>query len=187
MIYYLYEILAEYDIPGIGMIPYISFRSGAAIILSLLIATGFGKKIINILKKYQIGEEVRDLGFKDQIKKEGTPTMGGLIILLAIVLPTLLFARLDNIYILLMLVTTAFLGFIGFIDDYIKVFLKNKEGLAAKFKILGQVILGLFVASALFLSDDVKVRQHVKGPDGKDLQEVIVDTDTGKRSVSFVT
>lgn len=187
MLYYLYELLTDYDLPGIGMLPYISFRSGAAIILSLLISTIFGKKIIRLLQRKQIGEEVRDLGLEGQMQKKGTPTMGGLIILAAIIIPTLLFARLDNVYILLMLITTAFLGMIGFIDDYIKVFLKNKKGLAGKFKILGQVSLGLFVAATLFLSDDVKVREHVKDASGKDLEEIVVDPETGEQTVKFVT
>lgn len=187
MLYYLYELLAEHDIPGLGMFPYLSFRSGAAIILSLVITLAFGRKMIRLLQRKQIGEEVRDLGLEGQLQKKGTPTMGGLIILAAIIIPTLLFARLDNIYILLMLITTAFLGLIGFIDDYIKVFLKNKEGLAGKFKILGQVSLGLFVAATLFLSDEVKVRQHVQSDSGTDLTQVITDPVTGERSTKFVT
>lgn len=169
------------------MFQYISFRSGAAIILSLIITTAFGKKMIRMLQKRQIGEEVRDLGLEGQAKKKGTPTMGGLIILFAIIIPTLFFARLDNIYILLMLITTAFLGLIGFIDDYIKVFMKNKKGLAAKFKIMGQVLLGLFVVATLFLSDDVMVRERVKSPAGSDLQEIVVDPETGEQSLQFVT
>jgi phospho-N-acetylmuramoyl-pentapeptide-transferase len=169
------------------MLQYISFRSGAAVILSLILSTALGKRIIRILKAKQIGEEIRDLGLENQKQKQGTPTMGGIIILTAIIIPTLLFARLDNIYILLMLVTTLFLGLIGFVDDYIKVFLKNKSGLAARFKILGQVSLGVFVAASLFLSDDVKVRQHVKGPDGEYLKETITDPATGRESFQFVT
>ncbi len=187
MLYYLYDILAEYDIPGIGMFQYISFRSGAAIILSLFIATAFGKRIIRFLQRQQIGEEIRDLGLEGQMQKKGTPTMGGIIILAAIVIPTLLFARLDNIYILLMLITTVFLGMIGFVDDYIKVFMKNKKGLAGKFKILGQVSLGLIVAATLFLSDDVKVREHVKDASGKDMKELVIDPVTGQQSIQFVT
>jgi phospho-N-acetylmuramoyl-pentapeptide-transferase len=187
MIYYLYEILEKYDIPGLGMLQYISFRSGAAIILSLFIATAFGKRIIWFLQRQQIGEEIRDLGLEGQMQKKGTPTMGGIIILSAIIIPTLLFARLDNIYILLMLITTAFLGMIGFVDDYIKVFLKNKKGLAGKFKIMGQVSLGLFVAATLFLSNDVKVREHVKDANGKDLKELVIDPVTGQQSIQFVT
>ncbi|NCB09662.1 MAG: phospho-N-acetylmuramoyl-pentapeptide-transferase, partial [Bacteroidia bacterium] len=187
MLYYLYDILAEYDIPGIGMFQYISFRSGAAIILSLFIATAFGKRIIRFLQRQQIGEEIRDLGLEGQMQKKGTPTMGGIIILAAIVIPTILFARLDNIYILLMLITTVFLGMIGFVDDYIKVFMKNKKGLAGKFKIMGQVSLGLIVAATLFLSDDVKVREHVKDAGGKDMKELVIDPVTGQQSIQFVT
>ena len=187
MIYWLYELLVSYDIPGIGMIPGITFRAGAAIITSLFIATVFGKKIIRILQKKQIGEVVRDLGLEGQLQKKGTPTMGGLIILTAIVIPTILFARLDNIYVVLMLITTVLLGFIGFIDDYIKVFLKNKKGLAGKFKILGQVTLGIIVALTLFVSEDVKVREHVKDENGQNLQEILVDPVTGEQTVQFVT
>jgi phospho-N-acetylmuramoyl-pentapeptide-transferase len=187
MLYYLYDWLAETNIPGIGMFQYISFRSGAAVILALFITTAFGKKMIRVLQKKQIGEEVRDLGLEGQVQKKGTPTMGGLIILFAIIVPTLLFARLDNIYILLMLITTAFLGLIGFMDDYIKVFLKNKKGLAGKFKILGQVFLGLFVAATLFLSDDVMVRENVKNASGSDLREIVVDPVTGQQKLQYVT
>lgn len=187
MLYYLYKLLAGYDLPGIGMFQYISFRSAAAIILSLIITTAFGKKIIRILQRKQIGEEIRDLGLEGQMQKKGTPTMGGIIILSAIIIPTLLFARLDNIYILLMLTTTAFLGLIGFVDDYIKVFLKNKKGLAGKFKILGQVSLGLIVAATLFFSEDVTVRQNIKDANGQDLQEIIIDSETGEQSLEYVT
>ncbi len=187
MIYWLYEFLVSYDIPGIGMIPGITFRAGAAIITSLFIATVFGKKIIRILQQKQIGEVVRDLGLEGQLQKKGTPTMGGLIILTAIIIPTILFARLDNIYIILMLITTILLGFIGFIDDYIKVFLKNKKGLAGRFKILGQVTLGIIVALTLFVSEDVKVREHVKDENGQNLQEILVDPVTGEQTVQYVT
>ncbi|WP_346862827.1 phospho-N-acetylmuramoyl-pentapeptide-transferase [uncultured Draconibacterium sp.] len=187
MFYWLYELLAGYDIPGIGMLPGITFRSAAAIILSLFITTVFGKKMIRILQRKQIGDEVRDLGLEGQMQKQGTPTMGGIIILMAIIIPTLLFAKLDNIYILLMLITTAFLGLIGFIDDYIKVFLKNKEGLAGKFKILGQVSLGLFVAAALFISDDVKVREHIQDENGNNLTEITTNQTTGEQATQFVT
>ncbi|MBC8146414.1 MAG: phospho-N-acetylmuramoyl-pentapeptide-transferase [Bacteroidetes bacterium] len=187
MFYWLYELLSEYDIPGIGMIPGISFRSAGAIILSLIITTAFGKKMIRFLQQKQIGEEVRDLGLEGQMQKKGTPTMGGIIILSAIIIPTLLFARLNNVYILLMLVTTAFLGLIGFIDDYIKVFLKNKKGLAGKFKILGQISLGIFVAATLFISEEVVVRENVKDINGQDLQEIVVDTETGGQVLRIVT
>ncbi len=187
MIYWLYQLLSSYDIPGIGMIPGISFRSAAAIITSLFITTVFGKKLIQVLQKKQIGEVVRDLGLEGQMQKKGTPTMGGIIILSAIIIPTVIFAQLNNVYIILMLVTTILLGIIGFVDDYIKVFLKNKAGLAGKFKILGQVSLGIIVAATLFLSDDVKVRQHVKDENGNDLKEVLIDPVTGEQTVQFVT
>ena len=187
MLYYLYELFADFDVPGVGMWQYISFRSGAAIILSLLITTVFGKKLILVLQRKQIGEEVRDLGLEGQMQKKGTPTMGGIIILSAIVIPTLLFAKLNNVYILLMLFTTVFLGLIGFIDDYIKVFKKNKKGLAGKFKILGQVGLGLIVVATLFINDDVLVRQNVKDANGEDVQEVTLDPVTGEQTVRFVT
>jgi phospho-N-acetylmuramoyl-pentapeptide-transferase len=187
MIYWLYQLLSSYDIPGIGMIPGISFRSAAAIITSLFITTVFGKKLIRILQKKQIGEVVRDLGLEGQMQKKGTPTMGGIIILSAIIIPTIIFAHLNNVYIILMLVTTVLLGLIGFVDDYIKVFLKNKAGLAGKFKILGQISLGIIVAATLFLSDDVKVRQHVKDENGNDLKEVLIDPVTGEQTIQFVT
>jgi phospho-N-acetylmuramoyl-pentapeptide-transferase len=187
MIYWLYEFLVKYDFPGVGMLPGITFRAGGAIITSLFIATVFGRKIIRFLQQKQIGEVVRDLGLEGQLQKKGTPTMGGLIILASIIIPTILFARLDNVYVILMLITTILLGFIGFVDDYIKVFLKNKEGLAGKFKILGQVVLGLIVALTLFISEDVKVRQHVKDDTGRNLQEILVDPVTGEQTVQFVT
>ena len=187
MLYYLYNFLEGYDIPGIGMFQYISFRSGAAVILSLFISTAFGKKMIVLLRQKQIGESVRDLGLEGQLQKKGTPTMGGIIILMSIIIPVILLARLDNVYILLMLITTAFLGIIGFIDDYIKVFLKNKEGLAGRFKILGQVSLGLFVAAALFISDDVKVRERVKTAGGEDLQTIVINPETGEQEARFIT
>ncbi len=187
MIYWLYEFLVVYDFPGVGMLPGITFRAGAAIITSLFIATVSGRKIIKVLQQKQIGEVVRDLGLEGQLQKKGTPTMGGLIILAAIIIPTILFARLNNIYIILMLITTVLLGFIGFIDDYIKVFLKNKKGLAGRFKILGQVTLGIIVALTLFISEDVKVREHVKDENGNNLQEILVDPVTGEQTVQFVT
>jgi phospho-N-acetylmuramoyl-pentapeptide-transferase len=187
MIYWLYEFLVKYDFPGVGMLPGITFRAGGAIITSLFIATVFGRKIIRVLQQKQIGEVVRDLGLEGQLQKKGTPTMGGLIILASIIIPTILFARLNNVYVILMLITTILLGFIGFVDDYIKVFLKNKEGLAGKFKILGQIVLGLIVALTLFVSEDVKVRQHVKDETGRNLQEIFVDPVTGEQTVQFVT
>ena len=180
MIYYLYEILKEFNIPGIGMLQYISFRSGSAIILSLIITTAFGRKLIRYLQKLQIGEEVRDLGLEGQLQKKGTPTMGGLIILAAIIIPTILFANLSNIYIQLMLLTTVWLGLVGFMDDYIKVFKKNKKGLAGRFKILGQVSLGLMVVASLMISDEVLVRESIRSNSGEEVIETYSDPVTGK-------
>lgn len=183
----LYEWFKDADIPGWGMLQYISFRSAAAIITSLFITMGFGKRLIRLLQKKQIGEEIRDLGLEGQIQKKGTPTMGGLIILTSIVIPTLLFANIRNIYIILMLITTVWLGGIGFVDDYIKVFLKDKKGLAGKFKILGQVSLGIIVVLTLYLSDDVVVREKVRNVNGEFMKEIVVDNQTGKQEVRFVT
>ncbi len=160
MFYYLFQYLKELDFPGAGIFQYITFRSACAIILSLAIAMIGGKKIIQILRSRQIGEGIRDLGLAGQMEKKGTPTMGGIIILLAILVPVLLFARLDNIYIQLMLITTVWLGLIGFADDYIKVFRKHKEGLKGRFKIIGQVGLGVIVGLTLYLSDDVVIRER---------------------------
>ncbi|WP_321287310.1 phospho-N-acetylmuramoyl-pentapeptide-transferase [uncultured Sunxiuqinia sp.] len=187
MIHLLYEWLKYLDIPGIGMVQYISFRSAAAIITSLFITMGFGRKLINFLHKKQIGEEVRDLGLEGQLQKKGTPTMGGLIILASIIIPTLLFAKLDNIYILLMLITTIWLGLIGFTDDYIKVFLKDKEGLAGKFKILGQISLGVIVASTLYFSEEVVVRERVLNESGDFKKEIVIDVESGLQNVQFIT
>ena len=143
------------------MFQYITFRSACAVILSLLIATVVGKRIIRILQKQQVGEEIRDLGLEGQMQKKGTPTMGGVIILLAILVQVILFARLDNVYIQLMIVSTIWLGLIGFLDDYIKVFRKHKEGLKGRFKVIGQVGLGLIVGVTLYVSDDVLIREKV--------------------------
>ena len=161
MLYHLFDYLNQFDIPGAGMFQYISFRAAMTVITSLIISLIIGKRIIRILQRKQIGEMVRDLGLEGQQGKEGTPTMGGVIILASIIVPVLLFARLDNIYIILMLISTAWLGVIGFLDDYIKVFLKNKEGLRGKFKIIGQVVLGMIVGLTLYLSDDVVIRERV--------------------------
>ncbi len=159
MLYYLFEYLDELNVPGAGMFGYISFRTAAAIITSMLISLLVGKKIIRYLQRKQIGEVVRDLDLEEQYKKEGTPSMGGIIIILSIIIPTLLFAKLDNVYVILMIVTTLWLGLIGFVDDYIKIFKKNKAGLAGKFKILGQIILGLVVGVTLYVSDDAVIRE----------------------------
>lgn len=160
MLYYLFDLLEKnYNIPGAGLFQYISFRASMAAILSLFIALIYGRRVIKLLKKKQIGETVRELGLEGQVEKSGTPTMGGLIILGAILIPTLLFAKVLNIYILLMIFITVWLGIIGFIDDYIKVFKKNKKGLAGKFKILGQVIAGLVLGLVLFFNDQVVIRE----------------------------
>ncbi len=146
------------NLPGMGMFQYISFRSAAAIILSLLIAIVFGKRIINMLRRKQIGEDIRDLGWEGQLQKKGTPTMGGIIIILAVVVPVLLFGKLSNVYIQLMLVSTLWLGFIGGLDDYIKVFRHNKQGLNGRFKVVGQVGLGIIIGTMMWASDDIVVR-----------------------------
>lgn len=159
MLYYLFTYLNELDVPGAGVFQYITFRAAFALIGSLIISMIIGKRIIQKLQLLQVGEIVRDLGLQGQIEKQGTPTMGGLIILASILIPTLLFARLDNVYIILMIVSTIMLGAIGFIDDYIKVFKKNKEGLAGKFKILGQIAVGIVVGTVLYFNDDVVVKQ----------------------------
>jgi phospho-N-acetylmuramoyl-pentapeptide-transferase len=159
MLYHLFEWLDKYyDLPGAGLFRYVSFRAGLAIIMSLVISIYFGRRIVQFLRDLQIGETVRDLGLDGQKQKQGTPTMGGIIIIMAIVIPTLLFCRLDNVYILLMLLATSWMGIVGFIDDYIKVFKKNKKGLPGIFKVVGQVTLGLAVALVLLKSDDVVVR-----------------------------
>lgn len=162
MLYYLFKYLHTLHFPGAGVFTYISFRSAMAIITSLIISLLIGKRIINLLQRKQVGEVVRDLGLEGQNQKKGTPSMGGIIILASIIIPTLLFARLDNIYVILMLLTTIWLGLIGLLDDYIKIFKKKKKGLAGKFKIVGQIILGLVVGLTLFFSDDVIILEKVK-------------------------
>jgi len=166
MLYYLFNWLNELDLPGAGVFQYISFRSAMSVITALVISTLFGKKMIHTLKKKQVGESVRDLGLNGQSEKEGTPTMGGLIILISILVPTLLFTRLDNVYVILMLITTIWLGFIGFTDDYIKVFKRNKAGLAGKFKIFGQVILGLLVGLVMFFHPDIVIGEKMPVSEG---------------------
>lgn len=168
MFYYLFTYLDKaYEFPGAGVFQYISFRSAMAIITSLIIIMVFGKGIIRFLQKKQIKETIRDLGLQGQAGKQETPTMGGLIILAAILIPTLLFAKLHNIYIILMLISTVWLGLLGFIDDYIKVFKHNKKGLQGKFKIIGQVGLGLIVGSVLYFNDDVVIKEKIHEGKGK--------------------
>lgn len=157
MLYYIFQYLKDLGVPGAGVFQYISFRAGLAAIISLVFATIIGRRIINYLRNKQIGETIRDLGLEGQNEKKNTPTMGGIIIIASILLPVLLLNRLDNVYIILMIVTTLWLGAIGFLDDYIKVFRKNKEGLAGRFKVFGQVGLGVIVAATMYFSDDVKV------------------------------
>ncbi|MCK4561524.1 MAG: phospho-N-acetylmuramoyl-pentapeptide-transferase [Flavobacteriaceae bacterium] len=162
MLYYLFEYLDKhYSLSGAGLFQYISFRSALAFAFSLLISTIYGKRIIDKLRKLQVGESVRDLGLEGQKEKSGTPTMGGIIIILATLIPVLLFAKLNNIYIILLIVTTLWMGAIGFIDDYIKVFKKNKDGLKGRFKIVGQVALGAFVGLMLYFNPDVLVKEKL--------------------------
>jgi phospho-N-acetylmuramoyl-pentapeptide-transferase len=163
MLYYLFTWLhKEFSIPGAGVFQYISFRAAAALITSLFISMIIGKRLIDFLRKKQVGETVRDLGLDGQIMKQGTPTMGGLIILAAILVPSLLFAKLNNLYILVVLVATVWLGLIGFLDDYIKVFKKDKKGLPGKLKVLGQIGLGLIVGFTMYFSDSIVIRERLK-------------------------
>ncbi len=165
MLYSLFRYLdLYYDIPGSGMFQYISFRAAVAVILALLITIFFGRSIIRALQRHQIGEEIRDLGLEGQLSKKGTPTMGGVIILLAVLVPVLLVGRLDNVYVLLMLVSAVWLGFIGFLDDYIKTFRHKKEGLKGKFKVVGQVGLGVIVGAVMCFSQEVVIREKVSAP-----------------------
>ena len=174
MFYHLFKYIDEhYSIPGSGMFQYISFRSVMAIILALLIVILFGRKIIDFLRRRQIGEDIRDLGLQGQLEKRGTPTMGGVIILLAILVPTLFLGKLDNVYVQLMLVSTVWLGFIGGLDDYIKVFRHRKEGLKGRFKIVGQIGLGIIVGTTMWLSPDIVVREKSTEP----AQTIYVDAD----------
>ncbi len=162
MLYYLFQYLNEIDFPGAGLFGYVSFRAALATLISLIIAWMFGGRIIRLLRKQQVGETIRDLGLDGQMAKQGTPTMGGIIIIAAILIPTLLVCKLDNIYVIIMLIATVGFGAIGFIDDYIKVFRKNKEGLAGKLKVVGQVILGLIIALILSFHPDVVIKEKVE-------------------------
>ena len=172
MLYYLFDYLDKiYDLPGAGVFQYISFRAAMAVIISLLISMVFGKRIIAVLQKRQVGETVRDLGLDGQEQKAGTPTMGGLIILSAIMIPTLLLAKLDNIYILLMLITTVWMGLIGFLDDYKKLAKKDKEGLKGKYKVIGQVGLGIIVGTILYCHPDVAIKEKLSPETRVELQQ----------------
>jgi phospho-N-acetylmuramoyl-pentapeptide-transferase len=177
MLYYFFQYLdSQFNVPGTGVFQFITFRAAAAFILSLLISAIYGKRIISFLRRQQVGETIRDLGLEGQQQKSGTPTMGGIIIILATLIPAILLAKLDNIYVILLLVTTLWMGFIGFLDDYIKVFKKNKEGLKGKFKVLGQIGLGLFVGSMLYFNDNITIKEKL--PISQQLED-----ENGKRIV----
>ena len=177
MLYYFFQYLdSQFNVPGTGVFQFITFRAAAAFILSLLISAIYGKRIISFLRRQQVGETIRDLGLEGQQQKSGTPTMGGIIIILATLIPVILLAKLDNIYVILLLVTTLWMGFIGFLDDYIKVFKKNKEGLKGKFKVLGQIGLGLFVGSMLYFNDNITIKEKL--PISQQLED-----ENGKRIV----
>ncbi len=180
MFYSLFKYLDRvYDLPGTGMFQYISFRAAIAVILALLITIIFGRGVIRALQRHQIGEQIRDLGLQGQLEKRGTPTMGGVLILLAVTVPILLVGKLDNVYVQLMLVSTLWCGALGFLDDYIKVFRHNKEGLKGRFKIVGQVGLGLIVGTVMCFSPDIVVREHVSAP----VRQEVNESATGERQL----
>jgi len=180
MLYYLFDFLEKkYQIPGAGLFQFITFRAAMAVIFSLLIAIIYGKKIINYLRKKQIEETVRDLGLQGQNEKAGTPTMGGIIIILATIIPVLLFAKLENIYVILLLVTTVWMGTIGFIDDYIKKFKNNKKGLSGKFKVIGQVGLGIIVGATMYFHPDITIKRH------KSIQQNTIESITQYKTHEF--
>ena len=191
MLYELFNYLDQLDIPGAGVFKYVSFRSVMAFILALFISTTIGRRIIDKLQKLQIGEVVRNLGLEGQMSKKGTPTMGGIIIIIAIIIPILLFARLNNIYLIIMLITTVWLGALGFADDYIKVFKKDKEGLHGRFKIVAQVGLGLIVGLTLYFSPDAVIRENmeIRSASENTLEEVRFHPDmikSTKTTIPFV-
>ena len=177
MLYHFFEAIG-FSVPGSGVFNYISFRAAMAVFASLLISLWWGQGIINLLRRMQVGETVRDLGLEGQIQKQGTPTMGGLIILSATIIPTLLFAKLDNIYIILLLVSTVWLGAIGFLDDYIKVFKKDKRGLAGKFKVVGQVGVGIIIGATVYFHPEIRTRVEVSEVLAQQLDEKEVYTVT---------
>ena len=187
MLYYLFDWLHNsLNIPGAGVFQYISFRAAGAIITSLLITIVFGKKLIELLRKKQVGETVRDLGLEGQKAKEGTPTMGGLIILAAILIPTFLFAKLDNIYVIIMLITTVWLGALGFIDDYIKVFKKNKAGLSGKLKVVGQIVLGIVVGSMIYFHPDITIKEKQEIEKYAESHNLQKDSDYQQAKTEFI-
>ena len=181
MLYYFFNYINQnFDLPGSGLFQFISFRAGMAVITSLIITLIFGGKLIKFLQRKQVGESIRDLGLEGQMVKAGTPTMGGVIILAGIIVPTILFAKLDNIYIQLMLVATVWLGLIGFLDDYIKVFKKNKKGLAGKFKVIGQIGVGIIVGSSMYWSDSVTIKSKTFYN-----TEIVTEQDNSQDSKSY--
>lgn len=189
MLYYLFQYLDHLDIPGAGVFKYVSFRSSMALILSMIISTMIGKRIIERLQLLQIGEVVRDLPIEGQLSKKGTPTMGGIIIILSIIIPCLLLGRLDNIYLILMLITTVWCGIIGFWDDYIKVFKKDKDGLKGRFKIVGQIGLGLIVGVVLYVNSDVVIRENKEHRSGAVIEKVSyphAEAKSTKTTIPFV-
>ncbi|HTH83659.1 MAG TPA: phospho-N-acetylmuramoyl-pentapeptide-transferase [Mucilaginibacter sp.] len=189
MLYYLFTYLNKnYSIPGAGVFQYITFRMAMAVITSLIITTVYGRRLIDYLRYKQVGETVRNLGLEGQMQKAGTPTMGGLIIIAGILIPTLLFARLENVYVILMIVTTVWLGAIGFLDDYIKIFKKNKEGLAGRFKIIGQVGLALIIGFTMYYNKNILVQQEVKPPVKYDAKvEYHIKNDKNGKPISVLT
>ncbi len=188
MLYYLFEFLEnEYDFPGAGLFQFLTFRAAAAVLLSLLISTIFGKRIINYLRSQQIGESVRELGLQGQSQKAGTPTMGGIIIILSTLIPVLLFSKLDNIYIIILIVTTLWMGVIGFVDDYIKIFKKDKEGLKGKFKILGQIGVGIIVGATLYFHPQVTVKEELRLSNATEVVSTGTKTEYGKEEKSTKT
>ena len=190
MLYYFFNYLeSTFDFPGSGVFKYVSFRAVAALIFSLFIATIIGRRLINKLQRMQIGESVRDLGLEGQMSKKGTPTMGGLIIIIAILVPALLLCRLGNIYVIMMLITTVWLGIIGFLDDYIKVFKKDKDGLRGRFKVVGQIGLGIIVAVIMYASPHVTIRENIeitKGNNITQVEHVKENTKSTKSTIPFV-
>ncbi|MEJ6735151.1 MAG: phospho-N-acetylmuramoyl-pentapeptide-transferase [Flavobacteriales bacterium] len=188
MLHYLFQYLeSAYDLPGAGVVQYISFRASFAVITSLIVSLLFGGKIISFIQNKQIGEEIRELGLEGEKQKKGTPTMGGLIIIAAILIPTILFADIFNIYIILMIISTLWLGLIGFIDDYIKVFKKDKQGLAGRFKIIGQVGLGLLVGLTLYFHDGITIKEKLDVPITTELvQSFGQEVKSTKTTIPFV-
>lgn len=187
MLYHLFDFLEQYNIPGVRLMSYLSFRSGLALILSIFIATVIGRKIIDRLQMMQVGEIVRNLGLEGQMSKKGTPTMGGIIIIISILVPILLLGDLTNVYMLLMIISTVLLGLLGFLDDYKKIKMHNKDGLKGKYKIVGQVVVGLIVGLTMYLSPDIVVRENIENPavGGEDI-EVTYNSVDEKKAITTI-